>query len=286
MAKERTNKVYVVGTLLRIEDVREGEKDGVKWIAGTAVVKSGKNEIEFKYYSSAKTQEGKDNSKYASYLELKNRVGERVKVNGDLSGRVWYNEAQGQIINFNEVNAGFFNTPKPTDVDTATFEFGGFVTKPIHERYNEKEELIAYEMEVAQENYRGNNMQVVKFTVDKENREVYNAIARAYTKDTTIFINGEINYEIVSIEKTEEVAFGEPLVKVFSSTRKSFVIKAGANPILDEGLKYSSEDIARLKNSYNEYIADLEKEAKNKNQAGESVVKSQPATSSVQNRLL
>ena len=56
-------------------------------------------------------------------------------------------------------------------------------------------------MEVAQENYRGNNMQVVKFTVDKENREVYNAIARAYTKDTTIFINGEINYEIVSIEK-------------------------------------------------------------------------------------
>ena len=286
MAKERTNKVYVIGTLLRIEDVREGEKDGVKWIAGTAVVKSGDNEIEFKYYSSAKTQKGKDNSKYASYLNLESRVGERVKVNGDLSGRVWYNEAQGQVINFNEVNAGFFNTPKPTDVDTATFEFGGFVTKPIHERYNEKEELIAYEMEVAQENYRGNNMQVVKFTVDKENREVYNAIANAYTKDTTIFINGEIRYEVVLIEKTEKVAFGEPLVKIFPNTRKSFVIKAGANPILDEGLAYNSEDIARLKKSYNEYIADLEKEAKNKNQAGESVVKSQPATSSVQNRLL
>ena len=42
MAKERTNKVYVVGTLLRIEDVREGEKDGVKWIAGTGCSKEWK----------------------------------------------------------------------------------------------------------------------------------------------------------------------------------------------------------------------------------------------------
>ena len=52
---EKTNKVYVIGTLTQVKDVRRGEKDNVPWIAGTAIVKSGSSEIEFKYYSSKPT---------------------------------------------------------------------------------------------------------------------------------------------------------------------------------------------------------------------------------------
>lgn len=283
---ERTNKIYVIGTLAQVKDVRTGDKDGIKWLAGTAVVTSDTNEFEFKYYASEKTQKGKDNSRYANYETLANRVGERVKVNGEVSGRLWFNEAQGQVINFNELSAGFFNTPKPSEADVATFEFGGFVVKPLYERYNKEEELIAYEMEVAQANYNGDNMQIVRFSVDKDNPKTVSAISSAYSKGTTIFISGVIKYEVVMEEKVEEVAFGDPIVKKYQNTRKSFVITAGKQPIIDDGLAYSPAQIATLQSAYSDYTAQLEKDAKDKNQAGDSVVKKAPAASNNQDRLL
>lgn len=283
---ERTNKVYVIGTLAQVKDTRSGEKDGIHWIAGTAVVTSGKSEFEFKYYSSAKTQAGKDNSRYANYINLTDKVGERVKVNGEISGRIWYNAAQGQIINFNELSAGFFNTPKPTEADVATFEYSGFVTKPLYERYNKDEELIAYEMEIAQANYAGNNMQIVRFTVDKDNPQIVAAVEKAYVKGTTVAINGVIRYEVFTEEKVEPVAFGEPVVKTFQNTRKLFLITGGKEPILEDGAAYTPQQIATLQSAYNDYLAQTEKEAKERNASGSSVSKSAPATGNNQDRLL
>lgn len=283
---EKTNKVYVIGTLTQVKDVRRGEKDNVPWIAGTAIVKSGSSEIEFKYYSSKLTQAGKHNVKYDAYAKLEDRVGDRVKVNGDLRGRVWYNEGQGQIINFNEVNAGFFNTPNPNEKDVATFEFGGFVTKPLYERRDKEENLIGYEVEIAQASWNGETMQILRFAVDKDDRNIINAVEQNYTKGTTVYVMGTINYEVVIEEKIEEVAFGDPIVKKFQNTRKSFLITGGKNPIVEDGQAYSPANISKLEASYNDYLAQLEVEAKNKNKAGDSAVKNAPAASDNIDRLL
>lgn len=283
---ERTNKIFVVGTLLQVRDVRRGEKDGVKWIGGTAVVKSGDSEIEFKYFSSEKTKAGKDNSRYPNYDGLEDRVGERVRVNGEISGRLWYNDSQNQVINFNEATAGFFNSAKPSDQDTATFEFGGFVVKPLHERLNKDEELIAYEMEIGQANYNGDNMHIVRFTVDKDSKNIINAVETAYTKGTTVYINGSIVYEVVVEERTEDVAFGDPITKKFQSTRKSFLITGGKQPIIEDGIAYSAEDIAKLESAYKLYIADLEKKAKERNASSGGTGSNGPAVSDNTDRLL
>ena len=283
---ERTNKIFVVGTLLQVRDVRRGEKDGVKWIGGTAVVKSGDSEIEFKYFSSEKTKAGKDNSRYPNYDGLEDRVGERVRVNGEISGRLWYNDSQNQVINFNEATAGFFNSAKPSDQDTATFEFGGFVVKPLHERLNKDEELIAYEMEIGQANYNGDNMHIVRFTVDKDSKNIINAVETAYTKGTTVYINGSIVYEVVVEERTEDVAFGDPITKKFQSTRKSFLITGGKQPIIEDGIAYSAEDIAKLESAYKLYIADLEKKAKERNTSSGGTGSNGPAVSDNTDRLL
>lgn len=283
---ERTNKIYVIGTLSQVKDTRSGEKDGVAWVAGTAVVTSDTNEIEFKYYSSEKTKAGKPNSRYTNYTGLEARVGERVKVNGELSGRLWFNEGQGQVINFNELSAGFFNTPKPTEADVATFEFGGFVVKPLYERLNQKEELISYELELGQANFNQDNMQIVKFAVDKDSADIVRAIEGAYLKDTTVIINGIIKYEVLVETKVEEVAFGDPIVKTYQNTRKSFVITGGKQPVIEDGLAYSRDDIAKLQASYKTYIEGLELEAKNKADSGASAPKNGPAISDNTNRLL
>lgn len=283
---ERTNRVYITGTLSQIKDSREGEKDGVAWIAGTVIVTSGDNEIEVKYFSSAKTKDGRDNMRYANYLGVEKLLGQKVRVNGELSGRVWYNASQGQVINFNEVNASFFNQAKPNDEDSAQFEFGGFVVKPIYERYDKEQNLIHYEMEVGQANYSGETMHIVKFTVGKDNPNVVSAIERAYTKGTTIRILGDIRYEVHMDEVIEEVAFGDPIVKKFQSTFKNFFITSGKDPIIEDGLAYSADDIAKLESSYHNFVARLEEEAKATNEAGGSIVSNGPAHSSNHDRLL
>jgi len=280
MANERMNKVYVIGTLIQIKDTREGVKtvDGkdIPWLAGTAVVHTETDDFEFKYYSSSKTAAGKDNSRYANYQTLEKRIDDRVKISGELSGRVWYNEGQAQIINFNELSAGFFNTPKPTEEDVATFEYSGFVVKTIHERMDkEGEELLAYEMEIGQANYQGDNMQIVKFTIDKGNMNIFNAISGAYFKGSTVQVSGAIHYVIVEEEKVETVMFGDPIVKKFSNTRKSFEITGGKAPITDEGVAYTEMGIGKLEASYNAYVLGVEKKAKDKTTATVSEPKKQ-----------
>ena len=281
---ERTNKVYIVGVLkdLPAEKQRTGEKDGVPWVAGTAVIQSGDNEIEVKFYALEKTQEGKENKRYPNYVALPKMLGKRIKVNGELSGRVFYNDGQGQLTSFNEITAGFFNSPKSEDEDLAKFEYSGFVTKPLHERLNKDEQLISYEMEIAQANYRENNMQIFKFTVDKNNAEIKNAIENAYTKNTTVFVSGQINYEVFMEERVEPVDFGEPIVKTFQNTRKTFVITGGKQPIVEEGLAYSIEKINELQSAYQTFLANIEEEAKNSS----NVAKSEPAKTSSVNKLL
>lgn len=284
---ERTNKIYVVGTLTQVKDTRSGDKNGIPWIAGTAIVSGGdNNEFEFKYYAAEKTQSGKENSRFANYAGLEDRIGERVKVNGEIRGRVWYNVAQGQVINFNELSAGFFNTPKPTEEDTATFEYSGFVTKPLHERYNRDEELIGYEIEIGQANYRGDNMQIVRFFVDNSNPQSVSAIERSYAKGTTVSINGEIHYEVTMEEKIEEVAFGDPIVKTYQNTRKFFEITGGKQPIIEDGMAYTPAQISQLQSAYNSYLEEAEKTAKDRVGSGSASPSNKPAASDTQDRLL
>ena len=281
---ERTNKVFIVGTLkeLPADKQRTGDKDGVAWIGGTAIVQSGDNEIEVKYFALEKTQDGRENKRYPNYVALPKMVGQRVKINGELTGRVFYNEGQGQLMPFNEITGGFFNSAKADDADVATFEYSGFVTKPLHERLNKDEQLIAYEIEIGQANYREDNMQVFKFTVDKDNARIKNAIENSYSKNTTVFITGQIRYEVVMEERTEEVDFGDPIVKTFQNTRKTFVITGGKQPIVEEGLAYTTEKINELQSAYQDFLTNLEEQAKDSS----TVAKSEPAKTSNVNKLL
>lgn len=282
---ERTNKIYVIGTLIDVRDLREGEKDGSKWIAGSAIVGSGDSEIELKFFSTDKTKEGAQNKRYANYAGLKDKIGGRIKANGELSGRVFYNESSGQVIHFNEVSAGFFNDARPNDADVATFEFGGYVSKPLYERLDKEEKLVAYEMELSQSNYSGTGLNTVRFTVDKNSANIVKAIQGAYTKDRTVLINGEIRYIVSMIERTEEVAFGDPIVKQFQSTLKTFNITGGKEPIITEAA-YSAADIARLEAAYKDYIAEVEREAKARSEAGAAAPANAPSSNSGTDRLL
>lgn len=275
---EKVNKIYVVGTLKTVE-ARRDQKDGKNYIGGKFTVQVGpesdNNIIEMKFYSNELTTEGKANKRYSNYNNLESMLNRRVVVSGELNGRAFYQASQGQVIHFNEVNAGFINLAKDTDADVATFEFSGFVSKPLYERRDKNENIVAYEIEISQANYNGENMRTIRFTVDKDSLKMQQSIQNYYTKNTTVAISGEIRYIKSMVEKVEEVAFGDALVKKFENVLKTFVITGGKNPIVGDAA-YTPAQISTLEAAYQKYLLEVEAEGKNDSQSGKTVVEKEP----------
>ncbi len=267
---ENLNKVYIVGTLQEIE-ARQEIKDGKTYIGGSCVIEVNGEPIEVKYFSYQLKKDGTANKKYSNLVDLENLKGRRIKVNGELSSRAFYQAGQGQVITFSEINGGFFNLAKDTDPDVATFEFLGFVIRPLYERKNKNEEVVAYEMELGQADYTGENLRSVRFTVDKNSTAIVTAISESYHKGATVSIMGEIHYQVSVVEKIEEVAFGTPITKKFTNVLKTFLI-TGGKPVIVSESAYTAAQISALEASYNEYILSVENDAKNQVQSGQVAV--------------
>lgn len=280
---ENLNKIYVVGTLTEVE-IRKGSKDGKEYVGGSCVVTVNGQPIELKFFSNQLKKDGTVNKKYNNILELENMKGRRVSVNGELGSRAFYQASAGQVITFNELNGGFFNLAKDTVADVATFEFSGYVIRPLYERLNKEEKLIAYEMEIGQADYTGENLRVIRFTVDKDSAKIVSAIQGSYTKGATVSINGEIHYQINEVEKKEEVAFGEPIVKKFTNVIKTFLI-TGGKPVIVSEAAYTPAQISALETAYSEYLQSVEKEAKSQVQSGQVAVTPAPARNTKQGLL-
>jgi hypothetical protein len=282
---ERTNKVYIVGQLQEVK-LRDGDKDGKAYIAGDIAVEvSEDNLIELKFFSFATTADGKANKRYANFKELESMKGRRVKVSGELSGRAFFQAGQGQVITFNEVTASFVNLAKDVDEPVATFEYSGFVYKPLIDRTNEEEQLIGYDLEVAQANYKGDAMQVIRFTIDKDSVNIANSVRSHYLKHSTVTFNGIIKHTPLTQTKKEEVEFGEAIVKTFTSVKKQYLITGGKAPITTE-VAYTGAQIQTLESSYAQYLSSVEADAKERATSGEITTTPQPAKKSDINSLI
>lgn len=281
---ENLNKIYIVGTLTEVE-LRKGSKDGKDYVGGSCVITSNGQPIEVKFYSSLLKKDNTVNKKYQNIIDLEGMKGRRVTVNGELTSRAFYQVSAGQTITFNEINAGFFNLAKDTVEDVATFEFAGYVMRPLYERLNKEEQLIAYEMEIGQADYTGENLRAIRFTVDKDSPKIVSAIQSSYTKGATVSINGEIRYQVNEIEKKEEVAFGEPIVKKFTNVIKTFLI-TGGKPVIMTEAAYTPAQINALELAHAEYLKSVEEDAKKQAQSGQVAVTPAPSKGTTKQGLL
>lgn len=275
---ENKNYIAVTGQLVEV-NVREGEKDGKRYIAGDLVVKvSETNLVQMKFYSSEYTQAGKVSKKYTSLQQINGLKDTRVKITGSFAGRMFYNNQAGQVTAFTELQVSFINPAKDTDVDSAIFDYSGYVHKPLTERMNKEEQLIGYEMEVGQADWSG-ELDVVKFFVRPEARGIAESIRDNYTKHLTVAFAGVINHFTTTETRTEEVAFGEPIVKVLPVVRKTYEITSGKQPIVSE-LAYTAEQISALESAYAQKIINVEREAKENASSSQAVVKPEPLKTS------
>lgn len=264
-ARAKVNKVYVVGTVQEVNTNIRTSNDGRDYINGKVVVKTVVNDveslIEMKVLAFAKTKSGDDNKVYQSYTKLDGYLGKRVKISGEFREGSMINQTSGGVNHFNEIYLKFVNPAKVDDMDCATFEYSGFVVKGLYERKDKEDALLGYRIEVGQANYNDTSMQVIRFDVHKDDLNIANVIESNYLVGSTVSFNGNITYISRKETKTEEVAFGDPVVKTFVVSDKTFRITGGNEPYGDEDpATYTQAEIKKFVEAYK--AADAERIAR------------------------
>lgn len=255
MSRAKVNKVFVVGTVQEVDTTIRQTGDGRDYINGKVVVKVGEEEnanlVEMKILAFAKTKSGDDNKMYQAYTKLDAYNGKRVKISGELREGSMIRQDTGTLIHYNEIYLKFVNPAKNDDIDCATFEYSGFVVKGLYERKDKDDNLLGYRIEVAQANYNDTNMSVIRFDVHKDDLNIANVVESNYVVGSTVSFSGNISYTTRIQTKTEQVAFGDPIVKTFTIVEKMFRITGGNEPYGEEDpAAYPNAEIKSLVEAY------------------------------------
>jgi hypothetical protein len=262
------NEVVVVGTLVENGLEIKESQGGQTYITGNIAVKSvldGEEQVfEFRLFSfQFKKGTTEVNGLFKTYASLDTKIGKRVKVIGGIEDNRFFQERTGQIVSFN-FNAGrFIYDVTDKTPDSATFEFAGYVDKPIHEKTNKDGEVLHYEISLGQANYNGTKPVMVKFQVPATNRKAVTYMERNYEKGVTITVNGNLKVDVEKVTKEEEVAFGDPIVKEYINTFKAYQIVSGSEPIYGRN-EYPASKIREFANIYEDEGIEIQNKAKDK----------------------
>ena len=109
-------------------------------------------------------------------------------------------------------------------------------------------------------------MSVLKFDVDKDDTNIAQAIEANYETGATVKFNGNLIYTSRTETKTEQVAFGDPIVKNITISDKAYRITGGDAPFEEDGPDtYTVDEIKKFVADYK--AADAERLAKEKEKA-------------------
>lgn len=258
--RAKINRVQVIGTLAEVDTQTRTTADGRTYVSGKIVVKVNRNEVEnlveMRVFAFEKTKEGAISKLFTNYTGLEKLLFKRVNATGELREESFVRQ-DGTLQKFNSINLKFINDARSTDVDCAKFDFSGFVTKAIYERRNKNDELLGYKLEVAQENYNGTSMQVIRFDIDAKDTNIQSAVDTFYTVGSTVEFNGIISYITTTETRTEEQAFGDPIVKTFTRSDKAFTITGGKEAYDPEDpSSYPMNEIQKLVEAYKQADTD------------------------------
>ena len=267
------NNVYLVGELVEVKDFREGTYSGDKnFVSATVVIKSIVDDQELlteaRTFVNELKKDGQPNKNYATIKNINSWLNKRVVISGaSLNGERFWSARTSQLVNAVRVNFNLIRLASANDKeDKATFEFGGFVTRPLTEVVDENGNTKYYQITLGQANYKEDNMFECTFTVDKDNIGAARAIEDKYVSGSTVEINGACRTIVTVVEKETEVAFGAPQVKKFNNVDKKFVILGGSEVITGEG-EYTEDIIARLVAAYNAEAKEIQSKASSNEKA-------------------
>lgn len=248
------NRVEIIGTLKEYNlEIKNSKTNGSEFISGDikvdAILDDKLNEFTIQFFAKKLTQNGAESKLFESYDKMRDLVGKKVRVSGELREERYFNKTTNQMASAQRISGKFVSAEKGVTPDKARFEFGGFVRKGLVAKTNKDNEIYTYDLEVAQSNYNGTNMNVFHFNVDPAKPEIIKAITSMYPVNATVSFEGDIR-SIVQIATVEEkAAFGDARVKTYTNLVRSYNITSGDNPIVGEGM-YDMTAIMTLTQAY------------------------------------
>ena len=266
----KKNNVFIIGTLVDVKTDVRTSAEGKTFIGGKASIKvvlnGVENIIDARLFAMEKTKAGADNKMFKTYSTLESLKGKRVRVTGSLSEGSMVDESTGDVRHFNQIEAKFINAAYSTDTeDKATFEYSGFVTRPITELFDKEENIRGYRIEVAQANYNDTNCFVVRFDIDKDDIKKANVIRENYLVGSTVEFSGTLGATSTVENIVVEADFGEPTTKTYVRTDKKYTIVSGNLPLAeDDEQAYSGEFIKTLIAAYKQADQDRVEKARSK----------------------
>lgn len=261
------NRVNIIGELVENNlEIKTSTRDGKEFIAGNIVVKSildGREQLtEIELYSPSTKKDGTSNKLFETYSGLDKFLGKRVDISGELQENRYYNQSTSQVVSWTRIRGVFVSEVRKNTDDAVKFEYAGYVVKPLTEKLNKNNELLYYEMTIAQANYNFEKALETKFAVHKDNRAAVNFIESNYDVGATVKVAGSIN--IITEEVTSEdatAAFGEPIVRTFTNTYVTRLVTTGSAPITGQG-EYSQDLMNTLNATYKQDALEIEANAK------------------------
>ena len=292
MAEElkKTNSFKVVGTLIGV-DTKKGQmkSNGQDFISVTATVKSvidGKsNEFEIEFFASKLTKEGKPSQLYINYDKMGEMKDKKVEVTGEIRENRFWSTKTSQMASNLVLSGKFLKGVTSETADCGTFEMVGFIAKELTEKQNKDKQVYRYDLVLGIANYNNQSASLFTLNVDPDNIAVVKG-TQSWKVTNTVKVNGQLRCEIEKVEKTEDSAFGEPIVKTFINKKKNFFITSGSNPFTEEGTFYTNDLITGLLEAYKAEDVKKQAEAAASNPQTEEAAESKAPVTSRQTSLI
>ena len=283
------NECNIVGILNELDIVEGKTSDGKDYIRGTATIrvdqevkgKQVENLVSVFMIGNRLKSDGSLNpiyDKIASYRESLTSVAaaetiaqaSRVSVSGktaNLVENMWVDKRTGVVRTGFQISSNFINLARESDEDVAKFEVTGVVLGMRPEQNKEGEETGRLIVNIGLVGYAG-RVNVIE-AIAEDNAKSF--IEDNWNKSDTVTVAGIINMTQKVITYTEEVGFGEPIVRHRTESCRELLITAGSREGADEDHAYDEDDIkAALK----------ERQAKKEALLNKSKSKSKPAAKS------
>jgi hypothetical protein len=280
----RNNKVTIIGTLENLNLIKDSSVKAGNYIRGDMVIRVNSPKqmsIPLQFFASALDKEGKPRKLHTQLEAL--RINQRISITATIEGNKFWDATRGQLVKTKRLNLLYINAVKMEEVDTATFTYSGFIAQTIKEKVDKDGNLEAYTIQLGQANYQGTRAELITFEIDPRNNQAVSYISREYTKERTVEIYGDLDYDVKSVTVEEPVEFGKPIVKTYQRNISNLMITSGKFPT--EGI-YESTDISNLLAGDAADDEKVQSEAKSKQQSGQEVSAKKPATAAVNSSLL
>lgn len=277
MPLSRENTVNIIGTIESNNPVIANSPKAGDYIRGDLVVKVNmpkEMSIPLQYFCGVVTKDNKPRKLYKQLVDLK--VGSKINLTGKIEDNKFWDVTRGQLVKTKRLSIVFINPVKVEDKDKAEFTYSGFVVEALKEKLNSEEKLVNYVIKLGQSDYKESRAEIVDFVIDPKDTKAVRFIEREYTSGKTVKISGVLDFDVRTETRTEEVDFGQPIVKTYQRNISNLVITSGL--AVSENV-YEKANIEELLGGDAAHDRQVEEDAKNKEASGTTSPVNKPLTS-------